>query len=83
MSMAQQATASSAAITLEHVTKRYGQRLAVVDLNLHVERGQVLGFLGPNGVGKTTTIRLLTGFLRPTSGTISLLGNDMSARRLS
>jgi len=69
------------AIALRNVSKRYGQRTAVEALNLQVARGEVLGFLGPNGAGKTTTIRLLTGFLRPTSGTVALLGYDMSRPR--
>ncbi|HEY0736372.1 MAG TPA: ABC transporter ATP-binding protein [Herpetosiphonaceae bacterium] len=66
------------AIELRGVTKRYGQHLAVQDLNLTAARGEVLGFLGPNGAGKTTTIRLLTGFLRPSAGTIRLAGCDMA-----
>lgn len=76
--MPRQDMAISSAITLQHVTKRYGRRLVVDDLNLAVERGEVLGFLGPNGAGKTTTIRLLTGFLRPTSGAIHVLGHPMA-----
>lgn len=68
---------SSDAITLRHVTKRYGALTAVSDLNLAVAPGEILGFLGPNGAGKTTTIRLLTGFLKPSSGEVRLLGHDM------
>ena len=50
--------------------------LAVSDLNLRVEAGEVMGFLGPNGSGKTTTIRLLMGLLRPSAGRAAILGRD-------
>jgi ABC-2 type transport system ATP-binding protein len=63
------------AITLTHVSKRFGRFLAISDLSLEVARGEVLGFLGPNGAGKTTTIRLMTGFLKPDAGAIHLFGN--------
>jgi ABC-2 type transport system ATP-binding protein len=52
----------------EHLSKHYGRSLALDDLNLTVERGEVFGLLGPNGSGKTTALRLLLGFLRPSSG---------------
>jgi len=58
----------------EHLTKRYGDRLAVDDVNLTVRRGEVYGFLGPNGAGKTTTLRMLLGLIRPTTGTAVVLG---------
>lgn len=56
------------------LTKRFGERLAVDDLDLEIHAGEVFGFLGPNGAGKTTTIRLLLDFIRPTSGHSSVLG---------
>src|SRR5215204_6125779 len=57
------------------LTKRYGSRItAVTDLDLSVRRGEVYGFLGPNGSGKTTTLRMLLGLIRPTSGTARVLG---------
>jgi ABC-2 type transport system ATP-binding protein len=59
-------------ITTEGLTKRYGERLAVDDLNLSVPSGVVYGFLGPNGAGKTTTIRMLLGILPPDAGTIRI-----------
>ena len=59
--------------------KRFGGTLAVDDLTLKVEAGEVMGFLGPNGSGKTTTIRLLMGLLRPTAGRASILGRDCAA----
>jgi ABC-2 type transport system ATP-binding protein len=56
------------------LTKRYGPRAAVDHVGLHVRRGEVYGFLGPNGAGKTTTLRMLLGLVRPTSGTVRVLG---------
>jgi len=72
-------SASVAAMTetivhTEHLTKRYGDRLAVDDVNLTVRRGEVYGFLGPNGAGKTTTLRMLLGLIRPTAGVAVVLG---------
>ncbi len=59
------------------LTKQYGSRItAVVDLDLTVRRGEVYGFLGPNGSGKTTTLRMLLGLVRPTSGTARVLGKE-------
>ena len=66
-------------IETEALTKRYGEKVAVSDLTLRVEAGEVMGFLGPNGSGKTTTIRLLMGLLRPTSGRAEILGRDCHA----
>jgi ABC-2 type transport system ATP-binding protein len=61
------------------LTKSFGAKTAVADLSLRIEAGEVVGFLGPNGSGKTTTIRLLMGLLRPTSGRASILGRDCHA----
>ncbi|MDP8950884.1 MAG: ABC transporter ATP-binding protein [Actinomycetota bacterium] len=59
------------------LTKRYGSRITTVaDLDLTVRRGEVYGFLGPNGSGKTTTLRMLLGLVRPTSGTARVLGKE-------
>jgi ABC-2 type transport system ATP-binding protein len=63
-------------ITVEHLTKRFGEVTAVDDVSFEVERGEVLGYLGPNGSGKTTTMRMLLGLLHPTSGSASVLGHD-------
>ena len=63
--------------------KRFGGTLAVDDLSLKVEAGEVMGFLGPNGSGKTTTIRLLMGLLRPTAGRASILGHDCHTEAVS
>ena len=63
-----------AVIETEALTKRFGALVAVADLDLTVEQGEVFGFLGPNGAGKTTTTRLLLDALRPTSGSVRVLG---------
>lgn len=69
----------AAAISLRALTKRYGAFTAVDGLDLDVARGEVFGFLGPNGSGKTTTIRMLTGTVRPQSGSVLVLGEDVVA----
>ena len=63
-----------AAITVEGLTKRFGEVLAVDRLDFQVEQGTVTGFLGPNGAGKTTTLRMLLGLVAPTSGTAAIAG---------
>src|SRR5207245_7025703 len=66
------------AIETHDLSKRYGDRLAVDRLNLTVASKQVNGFLGPNGAGKSTTIKMMVGLLRPTSGSLSILGRGVS-----
>ena len=63
-----------AAVVVEHLTKRFGDRVAVDDLSFSVEAGEVFGFLGPNGAGKTTTVRMLGTLVTPTSGTAHVAG---------
>src|ERR1035437_1260665 len=63
-------------ITLEHVSKRLGQREILKDVNLEVKRGDIFGYLGPNGAGKTTSIRIILGLFSPTSGKAQVLGQD-------
>ena len=65
-------------IQTDALTKRYGHILAVDQLTLEVPRGRIFGLLGPNGSGKTTTIGMLLGLVRPTSGSFSLLGSQTS-----
>jgi len=67
----------NAAIDVRGLTKRYGGRAVVDDFTIRVERGQIYGFLGPNGSGKTTTIRMLCGLLTPDAGEGQCLGYDI------
>ncbi|SRR6266487_5228500 len=67
---------SSAIISTSRLTKAFGKLVAVNDLQLQVVRGDVFGFLGPNGSGKTTTIRMLLGLIRPTAGRAVIFGLD-------
>ncbi|MBI3247600.1 MAG: ABC transporter ATP-binding protein [Deltaproteobacteria bacterium] len=64
-------------IEVQHLTKRYGDLTAVSNISFSVASGQILGFLGPNGSGKTTTMRIITGFLPATSGTVKVAGFDI------
>ena len=77
----------SAVIVAEQLTKWYGPRLAVDHVSFTVGAGEIMGLLGPNGSGKTTILRILTGYLRPSSGTARIAGLDIvgdapAARRL-
>ncbi|WP_424830402.1 ABC transporter ATP-binding protein [Ruegeria sp.] len=64
-------------VATQGLTRRFGENTAVNNLDLEIRTGQIYGFLGPNGCGKTTTMRMLTGLLTPSSGTISVLGRSM------
>jgi len=73
-------------IEVDHLTKRYGPLTAIEDVTFQVEKGEILGFLGPNAAGKTTTMRCLTCFLPPTEGTArvadyDILDNPLEVRR--
>lgn len=70
---------SEPAIELVEMTKRFREFTAVDRLTLAVERGEIFGLLGPNGSGKTTTVNVISGLSRPTSGTVRVLGRDMLA----
>lgn len=67
---------NSPALEVAHLTKRYGEVIAVSDISFQVNSGELFGFLGPNGAGKTTTINLLTGLARLDAGTINIGGID-------
>ncbi|HEV7863808.1 MAG TPA: ATP-binding cassette domain-containing protein, partial [Acidimicrobiia bacterium] len=69
---------TSTALSVTGLTKRYGARTVVNDLDLELPRGVVAGFVGPNGAGKTTTMAMLLGLVRPSAGTGSVLGRPIS-----
>lgn len=69
-------SSTPALVRARNLTKRYGPTLALDDFGLTVEEGEVHGFLGPNGAGKSTTLRILLGLVRPTSGTVEVMGRD-------
>lgn len=64
-------------ITTKNLSKRYGDKLAVDDLTFNVAPGEVLGFLGANGAGKSTTMRMIAGFIAPSAGRVSVCGHDI------
>ena len=70
-------------LTIEHFTKRYGDKLAVDDLNLHIAPGEICGFIGHNGAGKTTTLKAACGILGFDSGDIKINGTSIQADPLS
>ena len=63
-------------LDLSHISKRYKTELALKDINITLHKGEILGFLGPSGAGKTTTIKIITGQLRQTSGEAKILDTD-------
>ncbi len=69
-------------IRVENLTKYYGKRLALDDISFNVEKGEIVGLLGPNAAGKTTTMRILTGFLAPTRGDVWIAGHNMLTQSL-
>jgi ABC-2 type transport system ATP-binding protein len=70
------------ALELNAVTKRFGDKVAVDQLDLKLEAGTFLGLLGRNGAGKSTTLKMVTGLIRPTSGQIRVLGLDLETNAL-
>src|SRR5437868_12896113 len=69
-------------IETANLSKRYGKQIVAVDsLNLTIRKGEIYGFLGPNGADKTTTLRMLLGLVRPTSGTGKVLGKPLGAAK--
>ena len=71
------------ALRLDALTKHFGPKVAVDDLSLTVEQGAFLGLLGRNGAGKSTTLKMVTGLLRPTSGRVRVLGLDLASEPLA
>ncbi len=70
------------ALELQHVTKRFGEKVAVDDLSLSIAPGSFLGLLGRNGAGKSTTLKMATSLVDPTAGRISVLGHDLRTHSL-
>lgn len=69
-------------VRVEHLTKCYGARRAVSDVSFDMQPGEVMGLLGPNGSGKSTILRILTGYLHPTSGRAQICGFDVVSQSL-
>lgn len=69
-------------IQLEHISKSFGSKKAVQDVTVTIPSGMITGFIGPNGAGKTTTIHMMTGVLRPDTGTITLNGKNIVSEPL-
>lgn len=65
-------------VEIRHLTKKYGENVAVNDLNLTLEPGNIYGFLGPNGAGKSTTMNIITGYIGATSGEVVINGHDIN-----
>ena len=70
-------SANSPAIEITHLGKVFGSFVAVQDLNVSVQRGEIFGLLGPNESGKTTTVNMISGLSQPTTGSINVLGYDI------
>ena len=68
---------NEALVRVEHLTKYYGAKKALNDVNLNIESGRIIGLLGPNGSGKTTFIKLLNGLLKADVGEIYISGNKL------
>jgi ABC-2 type transport system ATP-binding protein len=73
---------SATLIETHNLVKRYGEKIAVNNVSFDVQAGEVFGFLGPNGAGNTTTIKMIVGLLQPTSGTVKVAGYDVQAQPL-
>lgn len=65
-------------LTVRGLTKSFGGLMAIRDVNLELQQGEILGLIGPNGSGKTTLLNLITGFLKPTKGSVHFMGEDIT-----
>jgi len=75
-SHSQDAIEPSSVLSLQNVSKTYGEFTAVDDISLSIPKGSIVGFLGPNGAGKTTTIRMILDIIKPSAGSVSILGHS-------
>ena len=69
-------------IEVDNLTKYYGKRLAVDNISFKIDKGEIVGFLGPNAAGKTTTMRIIAGYLAPTLGSVKIAGYDIISHSL-
>ncbi|TMD36691.1 MAG: ATP-binding cassette domain-containing protein, partial [Chloroflexi bacterium] len=76
-------TVQEPVIVIDNLHKSYGKVQAVKGISMRVEQGEIFGFLGPNGAGKTTTIRCMLDVIRPTSGTLHVLGLDAQRDKMA
>lgn len=81
LSCAEVTASTDAALAIAHLHKNYARTVAVDDLSFDVRYGEIFGLLGPNGAGKTTTIRMILDLIKPTAGTISVLGGPMNSAK--
>lgn len=72
---------TSSIVQVRHLTKRFGDFVAVNEISFDIQPGEILGLLGPNGAGKTTTIQMMLGLITPTGGTIRMFGLDLATHR--
>jgi len=70
-------------LEVNSVTKKFGGLVAINDVSLNIDEGEIVGLIGPNGAGKTTMFNLITGFYRPDSGSIKFMGEDITGRKPS
>ena len=70
-------------IVVENLSKNYSKNEAVKNINFKISENEVLGLLGPNGCGKTTTIAMMLGLLKPTNGKVLIDGEDIEKKRIS
>ena len=66
-------------ISLDHISKWFGDKQVLNDVNLHVKKGEFITILGPSGCGKTTLLRILAGFVTPDEGTVEIGGEQMNS----
>ena len=73
----------SATLEITHLSKNFGSLCAVRDISFHTQKGEIIALLGPNGAGKSTLMNMIAGYLSPSSGSIKILGQEISTDSLS